>query len=201
MILHRLDDEVLAVVIRLEQRFRLDSVEEILLGKEGQPHVLQELGEVAGPLVCVEIYPGDDAFKHLLLAGNCDGVTGYQLGHLLGSQTVKLVTFKDLEEAIGFIRNILNDLTDLCEVPLNVRLCGGQELETSVEVGEGPDAEAVGGVELRLEELAASVPHICQLEQVGGGEQRLDILLRHINLITRRKYIHALAILLLTWLV
>ena len=51
-----------------------------------------------------------------------------------------------------------------------------------MEVGEGPDAEAVGGVELGLEELAAGVPHVSQLEQVGGGEQRLDIVLRYINL-------------------
>ena len=38
------------------------------------------------------------------------------------------------------------------------------------------------GVELGLEELAARVPHVSQLEKVGGGKQRLDIVLGHINL-------------------
>ena len=51
-----------------------------------------------------------------------------------------------------------------------------------MEVCEGPDAEAVGGVKLGLEELAARVPHVCQLQQVGSGKQRLDIVLSHINL-------------------
>ena len=51
-----------------------------------------------------------------------------------------------------------------------------------MEVSEGPDPEAVGGVQLGLEELAARVPNICQLKQISSGEQRLDIILSHINL-------------------
>ena len=54
-----------------------------------------------------------------------------------------------------------------------------------MEVSEGPDAEAVSGVKLGLEELAARVPHVCQLQQVGGREQRLDIFLSHINLASK----------------
>ena len=73
-------------------------------------------------------------------------------------------------------------MSDLSEVPLDVGLCGGEELEAAVEVGEGPDAEAVGGVELGLEELAARVPHVSQLQQVSGGEQGLYIVLGNINL-------------------
>ena len=70
----------------------------------------------------------------------------------------------------------------LSEVSLNVGLCRCEELEAAVEVSEGPDAEAVGGVQLGLEKLAARVPNICQLKQIGGREQRLDIILSHINL-------------------
>ena len=93
-------------------------------------------------------------------------------------------------------------MSHLSEVPLNVGLCRGEELEAAVEVGEGPDAEAVGGVELGLEELAAGVPHIGQLEQVSGGEQRLDIVLGHINLTSNNvNTITTVTILTPTWLV
>ena len=95
--LHSLDDEVLAVVIGLEQGLGLYPVEEVLLGQERQPYMLQELRQMSRPLVCVKIYPGDDALKHLLLAGDCDGVAGNQLSHLIRGQAIKLVTFQNLE--------------------------------------------------------------------------------------------------------
>lgn len=50
-------------------------------------------------------------------------------------------------------------------------------------VGQEPaDAETVGGVELGLEEVAAGVPHVRQLEQVGGWEEGLHVLLCHLYL-------------------
>ena len=50
-----------------------------------------------------------------------------------------------------------------------------------MKVSEGPDAETVGGMKLALQELTAGVSHVVQLKQVGGGQERLNIVLGHIN--------------------
>ena len=72
-------------------------------------------------------------------------------------------------------------MVHLCEVPLDAALGGGEQVHAAVQVCEGPDAEAVGGVELALQELAARVPDIRQLQQVGGGQQRLHVILGHVH--------------------
>jgi hypothetical protein len=48
-----------------------------------------------------------------------------------------------------------------------------KQLRAGVEVGEGADAQAVGGVQLGLQEVAAGVPHVRQLQQAGGRQQNL----------------------------
>ena len=77
---------------------------------------------------------------------------------------------------------LIGPLVHLGEVPLDVALGGGEQVHAAVQVCEGPDAEAVGGVELALQELAARVPDIRQLQQVGGGQQRLHVVLGHVHL-------------------
>ena len=77
---------------------------------------------------------------------------------------------------------LIGPLVHLGEVSLDVSLGGGEQVHAAVQVCEGPDAEAVGGVELALEELAARVPDIRQLQQVGGGQQRLHVVLGHVHL-------------------
>ena len=51
------------------------------------------------------------------------------------------------------------------------------KLFAGVSVSEVPDAETVGGVELPHEELAAGLPHGGHLEDGGGGEKDLDVVL------------------------
>lgn len=48
-----------------------------------------------------------------------------------------------------------------------------EQVAARVRVGEPPDAEAVGGVQLTEQELAARVAHAVKLQQAGRREQRL----------------------------
>lgn len=50
-----------------------------------------------------------------------------------------------------------------------------EELRAGVQVGEGPDAQTVGGMQLRLEELAADLLHVHQLEEAGCCQQDLPL--------------------------
>lgn len=43
-----------------------------------------------------------------------------------------------------------------------------------MQVGEGSYSQAVGRMELSAQELAAGFFHLVQLEQAGGGQQRLS---------------------------
>lgn len=51
---------------------------------------------------------------------------------------------------------------------------GPLQVVATLGVGVRSDAQAVGGVELLHQEGAARLDHGGQLEQAGGGEQRLD---------------------------
>lgn len=53
-----------------------------------------------------------------------------------------------------------------------------------VKVSECSDAQAVGGMELGLQEVAANLPNIHQLQEAGSGKQHLDTQqnsLRHVT--------------------
>ena len=54
-----------------------------------------------------------------------------------------------------------------------------EEVATGVRVGEGPDAEAVRRVELPLQELAADVLDLLQLQETGGRQEGLHVGLLH----------------------
>jgi len=58
----------------------------------------------------------------------------------------------------------------LCEL-----VCNPKQLPAGVRVSEGPDAQTVGWIQLPLEELAAGLLDLSQLEEAGCGEQRLDV--------------------------
>ena len=164
MELHSLDNEILAAVVGLQERLAVHPVEEILLGQQGQSHVFHQLGQELDPLLRAGVDPRDDGLEYFLLAGHSDGVAGNELGHLVRLETDELVTLQNLRE-----------------VSLYVVLGVEQELQAAVKVCEGPDAETVGGVELALEELAAGVSHVVELEEVGGREEGLDILLGDVH--------------------
>lgn len=61
-------------------------------------------------------------------------------------------------------------------------VCNAEQFATGVCVCEGPDAQAVGWVQLPLEELTTGLLDLSQLEQTGGGEQGLDIPFLHSHL-------------------
>lgn len=48
-----------------------------------------------------------------------------------------------------------------------------EQVAAGVRVSEPPDAQAVGGVQLAEQELAAGIPHSVELQQAGCWEQRL----------------------------
>lgn len=52
-----------------------------------------------------------------------------------------------------------------------------EELRACVQVSEGSDAQTVGGMKLRLKELATDLPHVHQLEEAGCWQQ--DLRLQH----------------------
>lgn len=72
----------------------------------------------------------------------------------------------------------------LLEVMLSELISYSQQLSAGVSVGEGPDAQAVRRVQLALQELAARFLNLCQLQQAGSGQQRLDVTLLHSHLQT-----------------
>lgn len=76
----------------------------------------------------------------------------------------------------------------LLEVVLGELVCDAEQLATGVRVCECPDAQTVGGVQLPLEELAAGLLDLSQLEQAGSGEESLHIPLLHGHLGMRRRH-------------
>lgn len=73
---------------------------------------------------------------------------------------------------------LMFSLTYLCTRGDKRRTCKAvglrEELRAGVQVGEGSYAQAVGRMELSAQELAAGFFHLVQLEQAGGGQQRLS---------------------------
>lgn len=71
----------------------------------------------------------------------------------------------------------------LLEIVLSEFVSDAEQLAAGVSVGEGSDAQAVGGIQLPLEELAAGLLDLCQLQQASRGEQSLDVplLYRHLE--------------------
>lgn len=49
-----------------------------------------------------------------------------------------------------------------------------EELRACVQVSEGSDAQTVGGVELRLQELTTHLTNVHQLQETGGRQQNLQ---------------------------
>lgn len=63
----------------------------------------------------------------------------------------------------------------LLKIVLGELVCNAEQLAAGVCVCEGPDAQTVGRVQLSLEELAAGLLDLGQLEKAGSREQRLDV--------------------------
>lgn len=70
----------------------------------------------------------------------------------------------------------------LLKIVLGELVRNAEQLAAGVCVCKGPDAQTVGGIELPLEELAAGLLNLSQLEKTGCGKQRLDISLLYSHL-------------------
>lgn len=57
---------------------------------------------------------------------------------------------------------------------LGVAVCESEQLQAAVQVCERPDPKAVGRVKLALQELAAGVANVSQLEKMSSWQQHLD---------------------------
>lgn len=73
-------------------------------------------------------------------------------------------------------------LTHLLEVVLGKLVSDTQQFAAGVRVCEGADAEAVGGVQLPLQELAAGFLDLRELQQTRGRQKGLHVALLHRHL-------------------
>lgn len=71
------------------------------------------------------------------------------------------------------------EVDNLREVLLDVGIGVVEEINATVNVSELTNAQAVTRIELRLKVVATSIADICELKQVGGSKQDLDILFSH----------------------
>lgn len=74
------------------------------------------------------------------------------------------------------------NLSHLLEVVLGELIGDAEQLSAGVCVCKGPDSQTVGGVQLSLEELAAGLLDLCELQQTCCGQQSLDVPLLHRHL-------------------
>lgn len=78
----------------------------------------------------------------------------------------------------------------LLKIVLGKLVSNAEQLATGVCVCEGPDAQTVGRIQLSLEELAAGLLDLCQLEKAGSREQRLHVSLLYSHLGAGRRGYH-----------
>ena len=106
------------------------------------------------------IEPLDAGVEHGLLLVNLEVVTGDDLDQLdLG----------DVDELLA--------LDYLLEMFQNKGLCFVHQICTGMDLREAVDAETVGLVHVLVQELTARVPHRQDLQQVGGAEHALHVVL------------------------
>lgn len=81
---------------------------------------------------------------------------------------------------------VMHPSSYLLEIVLGELVCNAEQLAAGVRVCKGPDAQTVGGIQLPLEELAAGLLDLSQLEKTGCREQCLDVSLLYSHLGARR---------------
>jgi len=64
---------------------------------------------------------------------------------------------------------------------LDVGLCVIEKFHAGMNIGKLPDAEAITRIQLSLQEVAAGISHIRELEQVGGGQEDLHVILVYLH--------------------
>ena len=102
------------------------------------------------PLHDVILDPGHDRAIHLFLAPHVQLVTGAHFNQLLQRQEQKLFVLHHLLEAV---------LGELFRDP--------EEFSAGVRVCEGPNAQAVGGIQLTFQKLTAHVLDLLELAKKG----------------------------------
>ena len=164
MVFERLDDEILAVGVALEDLLLSHVLEDIVTGEELVADVANQLGEVSLPVIAIVLHPLNHGLEDVFLGQYAEFVARDQI--------------YDRVEGEGheFLRG-----THLGEVLAGVPLGLTQQVSTRVQVRETDDAEHVGRVELLTEEIAARIADLGELEQVGCRQKSLYVVLAHFN--------------------
>ena len=160
VILQRPNDEVLALRVGVEQTLRRHVLQDVLRAEELVADVFDQLREVLQPALEVALHPLDHRLVHFRLTGHAQVVAGYE--------------FDDGEERQG--AKLLAS-PDVGEVFLGISLGLGVKLGAGVEIGEGHEPETVAWTQPLLEEAAAVLAYLLELEEIGCGEELLNVLL------------------------
>ena len=157
----RLPDELHARLVGAHQRVGGHLNGKELLAEEGELHEVEQLLEVGLSLRKVLLRPVDEGGEHRLLA--------LRQVQVVAAQKVLLSGVGDEHKALV--------LRHLSEIPPAVGEGGFEELLAGLELGKVGHVETHGAVEAVLEKLAARLPCPQHLEEVGGGQETLRVLL------------------------
>ena len=160
MILQRPNDEVLALRVGVEQTLRRHVLQYVLRAEELVADVFDQLREVLQPALEVALHPLDRRLVHFRLTGHAQVVAGYEFDDGGERQGAKLLASPDVGEVF-----------------LGVSLGLGVKLGAGVEISKGHEPETVVWTQPLLEEVAAVLAHLLELEEVGRGEELLNVLL------------------------
>ena len=165
MVLERPNDEILTLNVGVEQGLGGDVLQHVLGAEKLVADMFDELWQVLEPALEVALHPLDHGLVYLCLAGHAQVIAGYQLDDGGKGQGIELLACPDVREVL-----------------LRVYLGLGVKVWARVEVGKGHEAQAVARPQPVLEEVAAVLAHVLQLEEVGCGEQLLHVLFVHLDL-------------------
>jgi hypothetical protein len=162
--LERLNDEIFAIWITVDDLFLGDVFENVVTGEKLVSYVANQLGEVSLSFGTIMLDPLDHSLKDVFLGKNAELVTRNQLYNRVEGESYEL-----------FRR------THLREVFSGVSLCLAQQISTRMQVSETYDAEDVCRVELLAQEIAARVTDFRQLQKVGSWEKILNVVFAHFD--------------------
>ena len=154
-----------AVLVVLDDRFVVHYVHQVVPVHVVEPHASQHSGRLGLPPTNVVVYPSHGCLVHLLLAEDGHVFHAGYPGHYGGEvQAQELLAPHDVQEVALY--------------ELEGRL---DELRARVLLGEQPRLDAVGLVQLGLEELEAGSLHAPKLEELSGREEGMDVVVHQLD--------------------
>ena len=135
-----------------------------MVGEKLVANLFDEAGEVLHPVFPVMIHPLDDSLKDDLLREDSKVITGYQINDIGGRELDELLRHPNFREVLS------GEALGLVE-----------QVRAGVEVGKGHEAKTVRRMKLLSEEIAACVTNFSKVKEVGGREERLNIIFCDFN--------------------